>query len=356
MDPDPLSCILNIVSLVASPEHFITFNYLNTSSIIAGLVAICALFLSAFISGSEIAYFSLTNKDLENIKNDSDKESVEKLLSNPERLLATILISNNLVNVTIVILCNHIMNQVFEINSGVLNFIIQTVILTFLILLFGEIIPKLYASNNNVKFAVISSGGLRFMSALFKPLSSILAKSTFIVNKVVTKRAHDISMEDLSQALEISDVKSTNEKELLKGILRFGATTVVEIMHPRIDVVDIDYNDDFNEVVRIVTTNGYSRMPVFEESPDNIKGILYAKDLLPYIGKRESDFKWQTLLREAYFVPETRMIDDLLEDFRTMKIHMAVVVDEFGCRQGIATLEDVLASIVGCMAVESDSE
>ena len=197
---------------------------------------------------------------------------------------------------------------------------------------------------------------MTFLSKLFNPISRIMVKSTIIVNKVVTKRADDISMDDLSQALELSEVNSENEKELLEGILTFGDKTVAEIMRPRVDVVDIDFKADFDEVVKIVVENGYSRMPVYEDNNDNIKGVLYAKDLLPYIGKRSKDFNWTTLLRQAYFVPETREIGDLLEDFRKTKVHMAIIVDEFGCTQGIVTLEDILEEIVGDINDEYDTD
>ena len=281
---------------------------------------------------------------------------VRELLNNPEKLLATILISNNLVNVTIIIMSNFVMNQMLEVRSSVLNFIIQSVFLTFLILLFGEIIPKLYSSNNNIRFATFAAPGVTVLSKLFSPISKLMVKSTVIVNKVVTKRPDQISMDDLSQALELSEVNSANEKELLEGILSFSDKTVDEIMRPRIDVVDIDFNADFEEVVSIVVNNGYSRMPVYEDNSDNIKGVLYAKDLLPYIGKRSKDFNWTTLLRPAYFVPDTRTIGDLLEDFRKTKIHMAIIVDEFGCTQGIVTLEDILEEIVGDIDDEYDTD
>lgn len=337
-------------------QSLISFNAPTLSSIIAGLVALICLCLSAFVSGSELAYFSLKETDYDKFENPRTRETVMKLLSNPEKLLATILISNNLVNVTIIILCNFVMNQVLEIRSGVLDFIIQSVFLTFLILLFGEIMPKIYSTNNNIKFATFATGGLSFLTKLFSPVSRVMVKSTVIVNKVVTKRADAISMDDLSQALELSEVESENEKELLEGILTFGDKTVAEIMRPRVDVVDIDCKADFEEVVKIVVTNGYSRMPVYEDNNDNIKGLLYAKDLLPYIGKRDKNFDWTTLLRPAYFVPETRVIGDLLEDFRKTKIHMAIIVDEFGCTQGIVTLEDVLEEIVGDIDDEYDTD
>ena len=240
--------------------------------------------------------------------------------------------------------------------SSVLDFIIQSVFLTFLILLFGEITPKIYSTNNNIKFATFAVGPLSALNAFFSPLSRLMVKSTIIVNKVGTKRTEAISMDDLSQALELSEVNSENEKELLEGILTFGDKTVAEIMRPRVDIVDIEYTADFDEVVKIVVTNGYSRMPVYEGNYDNIKGVLYAKDLLPYIGKRSKDFNWTTLLRPAYFVPETRVIGDLLEDFRKTKVHMAIIVDEFGCTQGIVTLEDILEEIVGDIDDEYDTD
>ena len=312
--------------------------------------------LSAFNSGSEIACFSLKQDDIDSIDDEQKQEKLKGLLAESEKLLATILVGNNLINVMVVVVLNFAMNQIFVFNSPVASFVVQTVILTFLILLFGEVMPKLYASNNNVKFALAAYGGLRFMMSLFAPITKIMVKSSYIVDKVVSKRADNISMDDLSKALEASDVTAGDEKDILQGILTFGDKTVAEIMRPRVDVVDVDYDTKFEDVVKTVIDNGYSRMPVYDETPDNIKGILYAKDLLPYIGKRDNNFRWQNLLRTAYFVPETRMIDDLLEDFRKKKIHLAVVVDEFGCTQGIATMEDVLEEIVGDIDDEYDTE
>ncbi len=312
--------------------------------------------LSAFNSGSEIAYFSLSRDDIGSIDSDDKRQQVQKLLANPEKLLATILIGNNLVNVMVVVVLNHAMNQIFTFNSAVANFLVQTVILTFLILLFGEVLPKLYASNNNVGFAVRVATPLQVMCTLLSPVSKLMVKSTFIVNKVVTKRADNISMDDLSKALEASDVKNADEKDILEGILKFGDKTVAEIMRPRVDVVDVDYGSTFDEVLKIVVENGYSRMPVYENNPDNIRGVLYAKDLLPYIDSRDPGFDWHSLVRPAHFVPETRRIDDLLQDFRTKRRHMAIVVDEFGCTQGIATLEDVIEEIVGEIDDEYDTE
>lgn len=357
MDADPLSCIFSLIAATTDiAQPLISVNAPTTSTIIALIVAGVCLCISAFVSGSELAYFSLKETDFEKFKDQRTRDMVRNLLANPEKLLATILISNNLVNVTIIILCNFAMNQILEIKSGVLDFIIQSVVLTFLILLFGEIMPKIYSSNNNVRFANFAKNILTALNSIFSPLSGLMVKSTVIVNKVVTKRAETISMDDLSQALELSEVESENEKELLEGILTFGDKTVAEIMRPRVDVVDIDFESDFDEVVKIVVANGYSRMPVYKGNNDNIKGVLYAKDLLPYIGKRSKDFDWTTLLRPAYFVPESRVIGDLLEDFRKSKVHMAIIVDEFGCTQGIVTLEDILEEIVGDIDDEYDTD
>ena len=256
----------------------------------------------------------------------------------------------------IVIVLNYAMNEMFTFNSKVADFLVQTVILTFLILLFGEVIPKLYATNNNVRFAIFVAPALQVMQMLFSPLSRLMVKSMGFVRKAVGKRADEISTEDLTNALQMSDVKNADEKDWLEGILKFGDKTVSEIMTPRIDIVDIDIEEPFDNVIKCIVDNGYSRMPVYEDNPDNIKGVLYAKDILPYIDNDDHNFKWQKLLRPVYFVPESRMIDDLLEDFRKKKIHLAVVVDEFGCTQGLATMEDVLEEIVGDIDDEYDTE
>ena len=356
MDPDPLSCLLTLLCNVSAQQPLVTLNTPTSGSIIAIIVAVLGLFLSAFNSGSEIAYFSLRPEDVDTIGDAHRRERVRELLAIPEKLLATILVGNNLVNIMIAIVLNYAMNQIFDFNSTILDFIVQTVILTFLILLFGEVIPKLYATNFNVKFASMASAPLKFAVKLFSPLTALLVRSTSLVSKVVPTQTEELSVDDLTRALEVSEVKNPDEKELLEGILSFGDKTVSDIMRPRVDVVDIDQEDTFGEVVRKVIDTGYSRMPVYEETPDNIKGILYAKDLLPYIGTRDNTFKWQTLMRPAYFVPETRMLDDLLEDFRQKKMHMAIIVDEYGCTQGIATLEDVLEEIVGDINDEYDTE
>lgn len=327
----------------------------GAAQIIAISLAIVCLMISGFVSGSEIAFFSLDPDD-EEIDENPHGEKIRRLLSQPERLLATILIANNLVNVTIVVLCNFALGPVFAGMSEALSFILQTVILTFLILLFGEILPKLYSNGRPLRWAAWASGGIDFMMKIFRPLSSMLVKSTSIVNRVVTKRANNLTADELSQALDITEVSSGDDKEMLQEILKFGDTTASEVMTPRVDITDIDISWDFDRVMDTVVSSGYARMPVYDGTQDNIKGILYSRDLLPFIGKENKDFAWQPLIRKPYFVPESRMIDDLLEDFRKMKIHMAVVIDEFGGTQGIVTLEDVLEEIVGDINDEYDEE
>ncbi len=327
------------------------------SQIIALIIAMFALLISGFISGSEIAFFSFTPSQLEEMdEGDATSQSIVKIMRKPERLLATILIANNLVNVTIVVLTNFALGPIFEGMNEVLSFILQSVILTFLILLFGEILPKLYCSNYPMKWARFAIQGVKFFTKLLYPFSGMLVRSTSIVHKVVTKQARNISTDELSQALDITEVKTEEEKEMLQGILEFGETTAAEIMTPRISMVGLEYDMTFDEVLKTVIETGYSRLPVYVDTQDNIKGILYSRDLLPYIGRTLEGFDWHTLLRKPYYVPEQRMIDDLLEDFRKLKIHLAIVVDEFGGTQGIVTMEDVLEEIVGDINDEYDDE
>lgn len=332
---------------------------MGASQIVAVVIAMFALLLSGFISGSEIAYFSLTPSQCDELEESPGGKGVMRLLRSPERLLATILIANNLVNVSIVVLLNFALGPVFQGMSELASFLLQTVLLTFLILLFGEILPKLYAGSNTMAWARRAAPGLSLFSKLFSPLSWMLVKSSGVVNRVVVKKQENLTADDLSQALELTDVQASTDKEMLEGILKFGDTTASEIMTPRVDMTDIDMSNTFREVMDVVVESGYARIPVIDGSEDNIKGVLYSRDLLPYIGRdmdSDPDFDWHTLLREAYFVPESRMIDDLLEDFRSRRNHMAVVIDEYGCTQGIVTLEDVLEEIVGDINDEYDEE
>lgn len=326
----------------------------GVASIVALLLALGCLILSGFVSGSEISFFSLTEPQCEELDESPSGHTIRALLAKPERLLATILIANNLVNVTIVVLCNFALGPVFAGMPPVWSFILQTVILTFLILLFGEIIPKLYSTNYPVTWARMAAPGLKLLTDIFSPFSRFLVGSTSIVNRVVTKQAQAITTDDLSQALEITSGTTKSDKEILEGILRYGDTEASEIMTPRIDITDIDMNSTFDEVMRVVIDSGFSRIPCYKDNEDDIRGILFSRDLLPYIGKADASFDWTTLLREPYFVPEKRRIDDLLEDFRTRKQHLAVVIDEYGGTQGIVTLEDVLEEIVGDIDDEYD--
>lgn len=312
--------------------------------------------MSAFVSGSEIAYFGLSPQDIDELE-DSDSPKDKKVLSfveNSERLLATILISNNLVNITMVVLLSFAISQVATFNSSILNFLVQTVFLTFLLLLFGEIFPKLVARGRTLWWVRMASGGLGFLYRIFGPLAKVMARSTSIVNRIVTKKQENISTDELEKALEISDVSDGKEKEMLEGILSFGEIEAHEIMISRVDVTAIEIHDTWEEAMKVILESGYSRIPVYDTSQDSIVGILYSKDLLPYIDEKNPDFRWQNLLREPYFVPESRMIDDLLEDFRTRKIHIAIVVDEYGGTQGIVTLEDIIEQIVGEIDDEYD--
>lgn len=345
---EPLSLLLDLPSSIS-----LDVPAFGPGQITALLLALGCLFLSGFVSGSEMAFFSLTEQQCEELDKDSHGEGIRRLLADPQRLLATILIANNLVNVTIVVLCNYALGPVFAGMSAVWSFVLQTVLLTFLILLFGEIIPKLYSSNYNAAWARFAQPALSAICSLMSPVSEMLVKSGTLVKKVVTKQTNDISTDELSRALEITE--GTDDKEMLEGILKFGDTTAGEIMTPRVEITDLDISLSFDEVMKIVLESGYSRMPAYEGNQDNIKGILYSRDLLPYIGRPEAaDLDWKKLLRQAYFVPESRQIDDLLEDFRKLKIHMAVVVDEFGGTQGVVTLEDVLEEIVGDINDEYD--
>lgn len=329
---------------------------MDLSQIIALAIALVCLLISGFISGSEIAFFSLGASQTESMKDTPRGRAALALLGQPEKLLATILIANNLVNVTIVVLTNFALGPIFNNMHPVLSFVLQTVILTFLILLFGEIAPKLFANSNPYRWALAATPGLRFISALVSPAARMLVRSTSFVNRVVTKHTPTISTDELSTALGITDVSESQDKDMLEGILKFGDTTAAEIMTPRIDITDLDITDTFERVMHTVIDSGFARLPVYKDTQDDIRGVLYARDLLPYISRRPDDFDWTTLLREPYFVPESRMIDDLLEDFRRRRIHLAIVIDEFGGTQGLVTMEDVLEEIVGDINDEYDED
>lgn len=349
MDFDPLPDS----ALAALLMTTITF---GADKIIALVIAVLGLFVSGFISGSEISFFSLTDAQIDEMEPGSRTDTIRALRDKPDRLLATILIANNLVNVTIVIMTNFALGPVFEGIGEVWSFILQSVILTFLILLFGEILPKLYSNNYPLQWARLAAPGLMFISRVLSPVSRLLVGSTSFVNKMVTKKQHNISTDELSDALDITEGTAGDDKKMLEGILKFGETTASEIMTPRMQIEGVDAEFSFEEVMHVITDTGYSRLPVYRDTMDTIEGVLYARDLLPYISSRPDDFDWHSLLRKPYYVPEQKMIDDLLEDFRKMKIHMAIVIDEFGGTQGLVTMEDVLEEIVGDINDEYDED
>lgn len=354
MDPD--SCISYLRDLCDG----VTVVPPTMGAMIALILAILLLYASGFVSASEIAFFSLSPSDLSKIgENEHPSDSrIKALLDDSERLLATILISNNFVNVTIIMLCNFFFASVVDFgNAKLLEFLLITVVLTFLLLLFGEIMPKIYSAQNTLKFCRKAAPVISVLLSVFKPVSNLLVHSTFLINKLTRKRkVPNLSVDDLSQALELTDKNEISEESnMLKGIIRFGEETAEEVMTSRLDIVDLEINTPFPDVIKCIVDNAYSRIPVYEESRDNIKGILYIKDLLPYLDKG-ADFKWQNLIRPAYFVPETKMIDDLLRDFQANKIHIAIVVDEFGGTSGIVTMEDIIEEIVGEINDEYDEE
>lgn len=327
--------------------------------IVALCLAALLLLVSAFVSGSEIAFFSITEAQADDLDPEEPHTgAIRALLGTPERLLATILIANNLVNVAIVVLMSYALSPLFAQLPVWADFLLQSVILTFLILLFGEILPKLMANASPLRWARMAVGTVGRMVRLLHPVSSLMVRSTSLVNKVVTRQTREITTDELGQALEMANVTERPDREMLQGILRFGDTTASEIMTPRVDLVGLEDDMSFEQVLGVVVESGYSRLPVFGESQDDVKGVLYARDLLPYIqpGERSAGFDWHTLIRKPYFVPEARMIDDLLEDFRKLKIHIAIVVDEYGGTQGVVTLEDVLEEIVGDIDDEYDDE
>ena len=351
MDPDAYLCQL------ANVFNGISVHSPTISAIIAIVLAGLLLLVSGFASASEIAFFSLSPSDLNAIdekKHPSD-EKIRKLLDDTERLLATILITNNFVNVTIIMLCNFFFMSVFEFHSPIAEFLILTVILTFLLLLFGEIMPKIYSAQKTLAFCRFSAPGIWMFRSLFYPVASMLVRSTSFLNKHFARKNHNISVDELSHALELTDkAELKEENNILEGIIRFGGETAKEVMTSRLDVVDLDIRTPFKDVLQCIIENAYSRIPIYSETRDNIKGILYIKDLLPHLNK--VDFRWQSLIRPAYFVPETKMIDDLLRDFQANKIHIAIVVDEFGGTSGIVTMEDIIEEIVGEIHDEYDDE
>ena len=346
----PLSCFILISG--------IGFNTPDFKIVVGFLIIVILLIGSALMSASEVAFFSIKPEDIEGFKTDKSKKSqaVLKLYNNPEKLLSTILVANNTINIAIVLLAAFLSSRMFDFSAEpVLGFIINVVVITFLLLFFGEVMPKVYASRNHIALALFMAYPVILLEKVFKPVTSLLIFSSSFVKKRTGTRRSNISMNDLSDALELTSDASDEDEKILKGIVNFGNINVSAIMCSRIDVTAIDIKSGFDKIVPIIISSGFSRIPVYSGSFDTVKGILYAKDVLPYTNN-PCGFKWQALLRPPYFVPETKKINDLLKEFQTRKIHMAIVIDEYGGTSGIVTLEDILEEIVGEITDESDDD
>lgn len=325
---------------------------------LAAVLSVVLLFVSGFTSGSEIAFFSLSPSDLAEINEEKTKTDarIKELRDDSERTLATILITNNFVNVTIIMLCNYVIASLVEFRETWIEFLFITVILTFILLLFGEIMPKVYSRQNPLKYCRKSVDFILLMRRIFWPLENLLIRSGMLAEKVIQPENIVLSVDDLEQALELTDKDEIrDEQQILKGIIRFGDETAKAVMTSRQDIVDIDIKSSFADVLSCIVENNYSRIPVYQDNTDNIRGILYIKDLLPHLSK-PSNFRWQSLIRPPYFVPETKKIDDLLREFQENKVHIAIVVDEFGGTSGLITLEDILEEIVGEINDEFDED
>lgn len=340
--------------------HFSSIYYFPFgANVVIEIIALAALFLiSAMLSGSEAAFFSLKPNDLKEIddsKLKNDKRVVQ-LLKKPEKLLATIMVVNTFANITIIILFTYISAEIIDFSKTPFwGFIIEVLVITFLILFVSEIIPKIFSTEHNKKVAKFMAGPLMLLTMLASPFTSVLLRSTSLFKKRLGDIKQNLSIDDLSNALELTGESLQEEKNILKGIVNFGNTIVSEIMHSRLDIVGIDINAPMGKLLSVAVESGYSRLPVYEGTPDNIKGILLTKDLLPYLNENNS-FHWQALIKPAYFVPETKKIDDLLAEFQKQKIHLAIVVDEYGGTCGLVTMEDILEEVIGEISDESDSE
>ena len=346
MDSEPTSLI-------------ITFLAIDISVIFGFVLLFVLLFCSALISGAEVALFSLTKTDLEDEALQFNKASqiINKLLERPKKLLATILVANNFINIGIVILFAFLGNYMFQgITNAIVKFIVEVVVVTFLILLFGEILPKVYASRNNIKFSMFMAYPLKVLDVIFSPLSLPMRAITLGIHNKLGKQKSNLSVDQLSQALELTSEDDTTKEEqkILKGIVSFGNTDTKQVIRPRLDIFALNIEQKYSEIIVEITDNGYSRIPVFKDNVDTIVGILYVKDLLPHIDTK--DFDWTTLLREPFFVPENKKLDDLMSEFQEKKVHLAVVVDEYGGTSGLVSLEDIIEEIVGDISDEFDDE
>lgn len=347
------------VSFFETLSGDIGFNHFTSETLTGLLIVIVLLAISALISGSEVALFSLEPKEIKDLKSNKKRSAglVIKLLSEPEQLLAAILVGNNFVNIAVVLLTAHITNSLIDFSLvPTLGFIFNTIFITSLILLFGEIIPKVYAAHYPKTLALRVASFINGLVTITKPVNFLLINSTSFVNKRLIKYKKNLSIDEISKALQLTDhLDISDDKEILEGIVKFGNKGVNEIMRSRLEVTSIDIHSNFERVLQIIKESGYSRIPVFSGTLDDVRGILYIKDLLPYLDKSAA-YRWQPLMRQPFFVPETKKIDDLLEDFQKSKVHMAIVVDEFGGTSGLVTLEDILEEIVGDIADEFDDD
>lgn len=345
MDPEPTFLIL-----LQNPNIWLTLSVVSLFLL---------LILSALISGAEVAFFSLSRTTLNEAaeSNSNSKKMVAQLLENPKKLLATILISNNFINILIVLIFAYIGESVFaNISSEIIKFLIEVVLVTFLILLFGEVLPKIYATRNSLKFAIFMVIPIKVLNVLLSFVSIPLLSLTNVIENKLRKKQSNLSVEKLSQALEITsnDATTKDEQKILQGIVNFGNTETSQIMTPRMDIFALANDEEYESVIAKIVSKGFSRNPVYKENIDDIIGVLYAKDLLPHLNKKQ--FNWQKLIREPYFVPENKKLDDLLNEFQEMKNHLAIVVDEYGGTSGIITLEDVIEEIVGDINDEYDDD
>ncbi|MBD0830993.1 gliding motility-associated protein GldE [Aestuariibaculum sediminum] len=346
MDPEPAS----FSSLITTVDYSVVFGFVLL------FVLLCC---SALISGAEVALFSLSRSDIEKGLEEKSRriQIISDLLERPKKLLATILVANNFINIAVVILFAYLGGFLFEsISSPVVQFLIEVVIVTFLILLFGEILPKIYASRNNLKFAVFMAYPLRVLDVVLSPLSLPMRSVTLAIHNKLGKQKSNLSVDQLSQALELTSEEdtTTEEHKILQGIVQFGNTDTKQVMRPRIDIFALNIEQKYTDVLSEIIENGYSRIPVYQENIDTIKGILYVKDLLPYIDRKQ--FDWTSLIREPFFVPENKKLDDLMTEFQDKKVHLAVVVDEYGGTSGLISLEDIIEEIVGDISDEFDDE
>ncbi|HZW62287.1 MAG TPA: gliding motility-associated protein GldE [Flavobacteriaceae bacterium] len=342
------------------PSSLLTMFFVVDFSVAPGFVLLFLLLLcSALISGAEVALFSLTRTDIdENIaQRPKPLQIISALLERPKKLLATLLIANNFINIAIVILFAYLGDVIFKnISSPLLQFFTEVIAVTFLILLFGEILPKIYAGRNNVKFAVFMAYPLKLLDVIFSPLSLPMRNLTLRIHKKLGNQKTNFSVDQLSQALELTSEEDTTKEEqkILKGIVSFGNTDAKQVMKPRIDIFALNTEQKFSEIIPEIIENGYSRIPVYEDNIDQIKGILYVKDLIPYLGRKQ--FNWTTLLRKPFFVTENKKLDDLMVEFKDKKVHLALVVDEYGGISGLISLEDIIEEIVGDISDEFDDE